>query len=180
MTEVWWGKVQSYSGVNNDFCADQFPYMTRMGFEVLRGEDGYKDPEHIKDKGTGQIDQLTTQQITELCETSARRVHDRLQRGRRPLEAHRHAARGARLARGEGEPAATPLSSGDQFSRHPARRPLHRARPPFPAPSPQLFGPADAGVALRLLRAERPRARTRSALRALHVPEGPARVPPRF
>ena len=69
MTEVWWGKVQSYSGVNNDFCADQFPYMTRMGFEVLRGEDGYKDPEHIKDKGTGQIDQLTTQQITELCET---------------------------------------------------------------------------------------------------------------
>lgn len=33
-TEVWFHNVQTYEGVNNDFCLDHLPYMTRQGFEI--------------------------------------------------------------------------------------------------------------------------------------------------
>jgi len=72
LTEVWWGQVHSYGQgeIQNDFCANFFPYMTALGFEVIRGEDGYKDPDHLHDAGAGQIvSGMTHAQIAQLCQT---------------------------------------------------------------------------------------------------------------
>ena len=69
LTEVWWDNVQSYGGVNNDFCRHHFPFMRSMGFEVLRAEDGYETDDLEDNPGISQINGLSQDEIKALCDT---------------------------------------------------------------------------------------------------------------
>uniref|UniRef100_A0A7S3NHY6 Methyltransferase FkbM domain-containing protein n=1 Tax=Aureoumbra lagunensis TaxID=44058 RepID=A0A7S3NHY6_9STRA len=71
LTETWFGNVQSYSNVQNDFCKHLFPYMISMNFIPIKGEDGYKTNDMLNRPGVKLINGKSIDEIKTLCNEQA-------------------------------------------------------------------------------------------------------------
>jgi len=66
LSEVWWNKVRTYEGVDNDFCVNQYPLMTKLGFELIKTEGGYRQA-GLGARGINILNGKTHEEIIEIC-----------------------------------------------------------------------------------------------------------------